>query len=235
MELTIYRAALFVTGIINVGMAAQLFGGCKPYRSYKTYYRTCMLTALWMAVFGIGYIIHGIFMLRDIWPTAASALTASYFHLGALCFNWGYTSLLNPDYLTRRVLWRDGLFYLFGLVVYWTVALLWKHAPLLTFASFCMFFGYAVWTVITFYRTYNQVANRLIRLSFGNVMDFVRWMQVCCDLIVLFGISSVAITAIFPTDFWPFTLLLFAGVGMFAYMDYSLTKYGKKIGHITQL
>jgi hypothetical protein len=194
-----------------------------------------MLTALWMAVFGIGYIIHGIFMLRETWPTAASALTATYFHLGALCFNWGYTSLLNPDYLTRRVLWRDGLFYLFGLVVYWTVALLWKHAPLFTFLSFCMYFGYAVWTVIIFYRTYNQVTNRLIRPSFGNVMDFVRWMQVCCDLIVLFGISSVAITAIFPTDFWPFTLLLFAGVGMFAYMGYSLTKYGKKIGHITQL
>ena len=235
MELTIYRAALFLTGLINLAMAAKLLEGSKPYRSYTDYYRACSLTALWMAVFGIGYIIHGVFMLRETWPTAASALTASYFHLGALCFNWGYTSLLKPNYLTRRVLWRDGLFYVIGLMVYWTVALLWKHAPLLTFLSFCMFFSYAVWTVITFYRAYNQVSNRLIHLSFGNVMDFVRWMQVCCDLIVLFGISSVAITALFPTDFWPFTLLLFAGVGMFGYMGYSLMKYGKNISHITPL
>ena len=234
MEMTIYRAALFITGLINLAMAANLFWGSKLYQSYAAYYRTRMLTTLWMAMFGIGYIIHGIFMFRLTWPTAASALTATYFHIGALCFNWGYTPLLNPNYLTRRVLWRDGVFYLLAVIVYWSIALLWKHAPLPTLLSFCMFFGYALWTVIMFYRTYNQVSNRLIHLSFGNVIDFVRWMQVCCDLIVFFGISSVTITALFPTDFWPYTLLLFAGVGMFGYMAYSLKKYGLTIEAATE-
>ena len=70
-----------------------------------------------------------------------------------------------------------------------------------------IFFAYAAWIVFKFYHTYNMVSSRMLRLSFGNVMGFVRWMQVCCDLIILFGISSVAITSIFPTDFWPFTLL----------------------------
>jgi len=234
MEQTIYRASLFLTGLINLAMAAKLYFDSKPYRAYKTYHRTRMLTTLWMSVFGVGYIIHGIFMLRETWPTAASALTASYFHLGALCFNWGYTSLMNPSYLTRCVLKRDGLLFLIALVVYWTVALIWKHAPLFTSLSFCIFFGYAIWTVLVFYRTYNQLSYRMIQLSHGNVIDFVRWMQVCCDMIVLFGISSIAITAIFPTHFLPYTLLLFAGVGMFGYMAYSLRKYGSSIDAATE-
>lgn len=234
MEQTIYRGALFLTGLINLVMAVMLLKGSKSYRPYAIYYRTRLLTTLWIAVFGLGYIVHGIFMWRYTWPTAASALTASYFHLGAICFSWGYTSLLNPNYLTRKIVWHDGLLYLFGLTVYWLVAILWKQAPTFTLLSFCLYFGYAAWIVFVFYRTYNQVSYRLMRLSFGNVMDFVRWMQVCCDLIVLFGISSVAITGIFPTDFWPYTLLLFAGVGMFAYIAYSLNKYGATIETTTE-
>ena len=54
MEQTIYRAALFLTGLINLAMAAKLYFGSKPYRAYKTYHRTRMLTTLWMAVFGVG-------------------------------------------------------------------------------------------------------------------------------------------------------------------------------------
>ena len=229
MEITIYRIALFLTGLLNLLMAGKLFIGSKSYRSYAIYYRTRLLTTLWIAAFGIGYLVHGIFLWRDTWPTAASALTATYFHLGAVCFNWGYISLLNPNYLTRFIVYHDGLLFFFGVVGYWLVALLWKQAPMLTMLSFCLYFAYAAWTVFKFYRTYSQVSYRLMRLSFGQVMDFVRWMQVCCDLIVLFGISSVAITGIFPTDFWPYVFLLFAGVGMFGYIAYSLNKYGATI------
>ena len=85
-----------------------------------------------------------------------------------------------------------------------------------------------------FYQTYSQVSSRLLLLSYGNVMDFVRWLQVCCDLIVLFGICSVVITGIFPTDFWPYTLLLIAGVGMFTFISYSLNKYGATIETTTE-
>jgi hypothetical protein len=234
VEQAIYRASLFLTGIINLLMAGMLIWGSKPYRQYAVYYRTRMLASLWIAVFGLGYIVHGIFMWRYTWPTAASALTVSYFHIGAICFSWGYTPLLNPNYLTQRVVIRDSLFYFFGLIVYWTVALLWNHAPMFTLMSYLLFFSYAAWIVFVFYSTYNRVSYRLLRLSYGNVMGFVRWMQVCCDLIVLFGISSVAITGIFPTDFWPYTLLLFAGVGMFAFIAYSLNKYGATIETTTE-
>lgn len=234
MELMIYRLALFLTAIINLIMAGMLWNGSKAYKKYAIYYRTRLLTTLWIAVFGLGYLIHGTFMWRFSWPTAASALTVSYFHIGAICFSWGYTSLLNPNYLTRRIVWRDTLIFVFALITYWTVALLWQKAPGFTLLSFVMFFAYAAWIVFKFYHTYNMVSSRMLRLSFGNVMGFVRWMQVCCDLIILFGISSVAITSIFPTDFWPFTLLLFAGVGMFAYIAYSLNKYGITIETTTE-
>lgn len=234
MEQIIYRAALFITGIINLLMAGMLLRGSKSYWQYAVYYRTRLLTALWIGVFGLGYILHGIFMWRYTWPTAASALTVSYFHLGAICFSWGYTTLLKPNYLTHRIIARDSLYFFIGLLVYWTVALLWKYEPTLTLLSYCMYFLYAAWIVFVFYQTYNQVSSRLLRLSYGNVMDFVRWMQVCCDLIVLFGICSVIITGIFPTDFWPYTLLLIAGVCMFAFISYSLNKYGATIETTTE-
>jgi hypothetical protein len=66
-------------------------------------------------------------------------------------------------------------------------------------------------------------------MSMGNMLSFVHWMQMCTDLIVLFGIGSVVITAIFPTETWPYVMLLVAGVGMFAYMVYSIEKYGEVI------
>ena len=234
MDQLIYQIALFVTGVINLLMAAILLKGSRPSRQYAIYHRTRLLTALWIGVFGLGYIMHGVFLWRYTWPTAASALTVSYFHLGAICFSWGYTPLLNPHYLTRLIAVRDGLYYLIGLSVYWTVAFLWKYNAQLTMISYCLYFLYAAWVVFKFYQTYSQVSSRLLLLSYGNVMDFVRWMQVCCDLIVLFGICSVVITGIFPTDFWPYTLLLIAGVGMFTFISYSLNKYGATIETTTE-
>jgi hypothetical protein len=37
----------------------------------------------------------------------------------------------------------------------------------------------------------------------------------------------VAITAIFPNDIIPFLLLLTSGAGMFMYIAYSISNYGK--------
>lgn len=234
MENLIYRLALIVTGLINFGMAGSLALRTGRYAKYPTYHTTRILTTIWLVAFGIGYNIHALFCWRETWPTAASALTASYFHLGAVCFSWGYTSLLDPKYVTRTVIVRDIAIFLLGIVSYWTVALLWKDAPVYTFLSFLVFFSYCVYGLIVFYRTYNRVSFRMMRMSQGSVGSFVKWMQVCCDLIILFGISSVAITGMFPNDKWPFVLLLVLGVGMFGYIVYSLEKYGLVIGDATK-
>lgn len=188
-----------------------------------------MLITLWLASFGVGYLLHAIFQPRYVWPSAASALTASYFHIGAICFSWGFTSLLNPSYLTRRIVVRDSIIFAVGILAYWTVALFWNHAPAYTLLSFCIFFGYAVVAATTFYRAYNKVAMRRTQMSIGSVRDFVRWMQVCCDCCVAFGLGSVALTALFPTSIWPYPVLMVAGTGMFAYLAYSVNNYGHVI------
>ena len=234
MEDLIYRIALVVTGLINIGMAGFLALHTGRYAQYPTYRMTRILTVVWLVAFGIGYNIHAIYCWRETWPTAASALSATYFHLAALCFSWGYTSLLNPKYVTRKVVIRDVAIFLVGVTGYWTVALCWKDAPVYTLLSFCVFFSFAIYGVIVFYRTYNSVSYRMMKMSLGNVSNFVRWMQVCCDLIILFGIGSVAVTAIFPNDKWPFVLLLITGVGVFGYIVYSLERYGSVIDDATK-
>ena len=234
MEQSIYQLSLIVTGILNIIMGLYLLLGNYRYKKYPIYYMARICTTIWVLAFGIGYQLHAIFMWRFTWPTAASALTASYFHLAGICFSWGYTSLLNPRYLTRSIKIRDISIFVFGLAAYWTVPLIWHDAPLYTLLSYCVFFGYAAYVAFVFYHTYSQVSMRLMKMSLGNVRDFVRWMQVCTDLIVLFGIGSVVITALFPNDSLPFVLLLFAGVGMFSYMVYSIENYGKVIDPATR-
>ena len=234
MEELIYRIALIATGIINIGMAGYVALHTGRYAKYPTYRTTRILTIVWLIAFGIGYNIHAFCYWRESWPTAASALTATYFHLGAICFSWGYTSLLNPTYVTKKVAIRDIAIYIIGVTAYWTVALNWKDAPLYVLLSFVIFFSYCVFGVIVFYRTYNMVSYRMMKMSLGNVGSFVRWMQVCCDLIILFGIGSVAITGIFPNEKWPFVVLLVLGIGIFGYIVYSLEKYGSVINGATK-
>ena len=234
MEQTIYQMSLIVTGIINLVMGTYLLFGGHKYTKYPIYRMARICTTIWIMAFGIGYELHAIFMFRFTWPSAASALTATYFHLAGICFSWGYTSLLNPMYLTRRIAIRDVAIYVVGLICYWTVALLFRQAPLLTMLSFCIFFGYAFYVTYVFYRTYNRVTLRLMKMSMGSVREFVRWMQMCTDLIILFGIGSVAVTATFPFKSWPYPLLLTAGVGMFGYMVYSIEKYGGVIDAATK-
>lgn len=233
MEQGIYQWSLIITGILNLIMGIYLQSSNYKYKEYPIYRMARICTIIWVVAFGIGYQLHALFMWRFSWPAAASALTVTYFHLAGICFSWGYTSLLNPVYLTRRIVKRDIAIYLFGLVAYWTVPLIWKHAPLYTLLSYCIFFSYAVYVTYIFYRTYNQVSLRLMKMSMGNVRDFVRWMQVCTDLIILFGIGSVVVTALFPTQSLPFVLLLFAGFGMFSYMVYSIEHYGNVIDTAT--
>ncbi len=230
----IYRITLILTGFINVAMAMCLLRSSRQYKKYPTYRTTIFLTIVWLLAFGTGYVVHAVTCWRFTWPTAASALTASYFHLAALCFSWGYTSLLDHTFLTKKVLIRDSAIFVVGVTAYWTVAMRYTHAPLYTLLSFSIFFFYALYCVIMFYRTYNRVSYRMMKMSIGSVGNFVRWMQVCCDLIILFGIGSVAVTAMFPNDVWPFVLLLVAGVGMFGYMVYSLEKYGSVIDDATK-
>jgi hypothetical protein len=229
MEILLYQISLVLAAIANLAMAAGLLANQKKYANYPVYSRARLMMILWLAVFAVGYMLHFLFMPRINWPAAASALTVSYFHWGAICFCWGFIPLLNPDFLTRRRMIWDIVIYAVGLACYWTVPLLWREAPLATTLSYLVFFIFCGVNVVVFYKTYNRVCFRLVKMSYGNVSGFVRWMQASCDLILLFGIGSVAIVAIFPNDFWPFTALEIVGTLVYAYIVYSLSHYGSVI------
>lgn len=229
MEFLLYQLSLALAAIANLAMAAGLLSRQRIYKKYPVYHRARLMTILWLVVFALGYLLHFFFKLRTGWPAAASALTVSYFHWGAICFCWGYIPLLNPDHFNRKLVVGNSIVFGVGLIAYWTVPLLWKEAPLATLASYSVFFGYCAYYLIVFYKTYNRVSFRLVKMSYGNVSSFVRWMQASCDLILLFGIGSVAVTAMFPTDLWPFTVLEVVGTLVYAYIVYSLGRYGSVV------
>ena len=235
MQQQFYQFSLILTAVINFGMAFKLFRGTSRYAMFPIYRRARLLTVVWLVVFGIGYILHAIFQFRYTWPAVSTALTTTYFHIGAICFSWGYTSLLNPHYVTRKVVIRDVAIYLLGLAAYWTVALTWKEQPFYTTLATSIFFLYCAYGAFVFYKTYNLVSLRMIKIANGNMGSFVRWLQLCCDLIILFGIGGVALTGMFPHELWPYIVLCWFSPPMFGYIVYSLSKYGNVVEDATRV
>ena len=233
MELELYRTILILGGAVNIFIALALLHDNVYYRVYDVYHRARTLVAINYIIFGIGILLHAYFNLRTVWPDGASALTVSYFHSGGVLFGWSHTSLMRPDYLTRRVVIRDLVILAIGLAGYWTIASDW---------IFLIFFAHATFITYTFYHTYFQVRRNLVKMPADSTAH--KWwtveakrtvlashhsFSIACHLIVLFGLGSIALTAAFPTDIWPYTLLMTAGIAVFCFIFYSLVEYGNVI------
>ena len=226
----IYKLSLIIGAIANLLMAASLFAGQKVYRRYTIYSRARKFTILWLAAFAVGYLIHAALDLRASWPTAAASLTVSYFHLGAICFCWGYIPLLNPNYLTRKIAVRDTVIYALGLTACWTTAMITKQTSVYTLIPSLVFFSYCAYNTVVFYKTFQRVSFRLLVMSYGNVRSFVRWLQLSCDIIIFFGIFLVAVMLLLPDAVRYITPAeTIAGIGLFGYIVHSLSKYGKVV------
>ena len=231
----IYKLSLIIGAIANLVMALLLAVRQKEYRRFPIYLRARQFSVLWLVAFAVGYLVHAFLELRTFWPTAASALTVSYFHLGAICFCWGYIPLLNPNYFTKRIAIRDTVIYAIGLISYWTVALIWKEVSVYTLIPYRVFFGFCAYNAAVFYKTFQRVSYRLVVMSYGNVSAFVRWMQASCDIIIFFGIFLVALTALFPTTIQYMTPVeTILGIGLFGYIAYSINRYGKVVATATR-
>jgi hypothetical protein len=256
MEHQLYHTVLLLAGGINILIAIVLLYNNVWFRNYDVYRRARQLVAICYIIFAIGFFAHAHFCWRTLWPEAASALSVSYFHIGGVLFGWSHTSLMRPDYLTRRVVVRDLLILALGITAYWTAAFLspsdyGQTLNLSIFGSFnislfnlstIIFFLHAIYISYTFYHTYYRVSRNLSdRAADANaprwwspevkrtVLSFHHSFLIGCHLIILFGIGSIAITAAFPNDIWPYTLLLILGILVFTYIFYSLTEYGNVI------
>ena len=230
MELQLYHLSLLVVGIADLAMAVGLLCSNYAYRHYPVYHRSCYLTALFFAVFGIGILLHWHFQWRLSYPLLATALSVSYFHICGVVITWSHTSLLNPRYLSRKVVVRDMTILAVGLTSYWTAA---NSTLFVLNMTLLIFLFHAVWLTVDFYTTYRRVSHRLIVMKQGSVEGFMRWMLRSCHLIIAFGIGSIVFTSLFPRDVWPYTVLLCVGGMVFVYIYYSISEYGTVIDSAT--
>lgn len=237
MEYELYRTVLILGAVINFLIAFALLHNNVYFSIYDIYHRSRSLVALNYTIFGIGFLLHVWFGWRISCPAAASALTVSYFHSGGVLFGWSHISLMRPDYLSRRIVVRDLSILAIGLVAYWTIMADW---------TFLIFFIHASYIVFTFYRTYFKVRRSIVMMPADDhapswwtvetkqtVLGFHHSFVIACHLIVFFGLGSVAITAAFPYDIWPYILLMLAGIAVFCFIFYSLVEYGNIIDAAT--
>ena len=235
----LYNLVLLVAAVANIVMGCSLLDGNASYREFAVYRRSRMLTAFCYLIFAAGFVAHSKLGWRTEWPAGASALSVSYFHVAAVLFGWSHISLLNPNYLTRRVVIRDVIILILGLIAYWTAA---ATSFLISHFSFLIFFAYALYISYIFYSTLLRVRRLTKDLPRSAVnarwwtdenrqmvIGFQRSIRVSCHLIVIFGLGSIVITAAFPTEQWPYTVLMTLGIAVFCYIYYGLTNYGSVI------
>ena len=229
-EQQLYHTVLILAGIANQSMAAALLHGNLAYRDYTVYRWARRLVALCYVVFAIGFLMHAHFQWRYTWPAGASALSVSYFHIGAVLFGWSHTSLLNPTYPPKQVVVRDLIILIIGVSAYWTAAITQYSIFSILYA---IFFCHALFIAYTFYHTYYRVSHQLLKMSLSRVSQFVHWMLLSCHLIIGFGIGSIVITICLPTAVWPYTVLLSVGIIVFVYIFFSINDYGVVIDSAT--
>ena len=223
MELALYDLSLLIVGALDLAMAIGLLVNNYAYRHYPVYHRSRVLTAVFFAVFGIGLLLHYHFHWRQTCPPMAMALSLTYFHIAGVAITWSHTSLLNPRYLSRRVVARDVAFLIIGLSAYW-----------LTTVGVYIFLLHATLMTYDFYSTYYHL-NRHSFPTLGEVggRAIFRWMLLSCHLIIFFGIGSIVFTYLLPTAVWPYSVLLCVGGLVFIYIYYSISEYGTVIDSAT--
>lgn len=237
MELELYHLMLMLAGAVNLLIAVALLHNNVYFRIYDVYHRSRTLVALNYTIFGIGFLIHAYFGWRTLWPEGASALTVSYFHSGGVLFGWSHISLMRPDYMTRKIVVRDLSILAIGLVAYWTILADW---------AFVIFFVHASYIAFTFYRTYFHVRRTIANMPAGEksrdwwtaetkrtVLAYQHSFVIGCHLIVLFGLGSIVLTAVFTHEIWPYIFLTAAGIVVFCYIFYALVEYGNVIDAAT--
>jgi len=231
MDLQLYNLSLVLGGVINILMAFALVHNNFFYKDYDVYQQSRLFTAISLALFGIGFLLHANFDWRTSWPAAATALSVTYFHIGGTLLSWSHISLLNPNYLRCFVFSRDVLALLCSVSFLW-LGVMYSHDTLLG-VGIGIFFVHVIWMSVDFLHTYYRVSRRLVEMQLGTVAGFVRWMLLSCYLIIGFGLGSIVMTTLFPSAIWPYTILLCIGMFVFIYIFYSLIEYGRVIDSAT--
>lgn len=236
-ETYFYGVSLLVAAALNFVLAGMLWFDSNNYIYTETprYLRSRRLTGLSLMVFGLGFLLHWLFMPHFNNLLMGKALSFSYFHIGGVLFSMSHTSLIDRHYFdtaqhkyfTHRVVVRDVTVLIISLAVYWTNAFIGNTT--LTYIGSVLFFlhiGYLTWQFYSrFIRIYHQL-NKYADYMPNNTDHEMLWLHYSCHLIILFGIGGMLCTVFFHDATTPFTLLLFAGVAVFSYIYKALDSFG---------
>jgi len=220
---------LVVAAVVNIVLAVLLWFDSNNYIYDETprYLRARRLTGLSLMVFGLGFLLHWLFMPHFNNLLMSKALSFTYFHIGGVLFSMSHTSLIDRHYLTRQVVVRDVTVLVLSLAVYWANAFIANQT--LTYIGSALFFlhiGYLTWQ---FYSRFMRIYRQLGRFAdyMPNDSDHeVLWLHYSCHLIISFGIGGMLCTVAFHDRTLPFTLLLLAGVAVFSYIYKALDSFG---------
>lgn len=224
-----YDVSLIVAAVLNFVLASMLLFDSNNYLYAETprYLRSRRLTGLSLIVFGVGFLLHWLFMPHFTNLLAGKALSFSYFHIGGVLFSMSHTGLIDRHYFTRRVVVRDVVVLLVSLIVYWANA--WIADTTLTYLGSALFFlhiGYLTWV---FYSRFIKIYYQL-----GMYADYkpndsdheVLWLHYSYHLIITFGIGGMLCTVLFHDATLPFAILLLMGVAVFSYIYKALDSFG---------
>lgn len=196
------------------------------YASTPRYLRSRRLTSLALAVFGVGFLLQWGLMLKFTYPLAAHVLSLMYFHIGGTLFSMSHTSLIDRHYLTTPVVVRDVIILVPSLYVYGITIYLGDY--LLLYIGSMLFFLHICFLTWQFYQSFHR-----IYLQLGSYAEFspndsdrdIRWLFFSCHLIILFGIGGITFTLVFQNYLMPFTILMSAGICVFAYIYKALDSF----------
>lgn len=246
-EIYFFGVSLLVAAVVNIVLAMMLWFDSNNciYAEVPRYLRARRLTGLSLMVFGIGFLLHWLFMPHFNNLLMGKALSFTYFHIGGVLFSMSHTGLIDRHYLdfrqrdeskaqhkylTRNVVVRDVTVLILSLAVYWTNAFVGDRT--LTYLGSALFFlhiGYLTWQFYSrFYRICRQPKKSADSNPDSNVHE-AEWLIRSCHLIIAFGIGGMLCTVLFHDATTPFTILLFAGVVVFSYIYKALDSYGVKM------
>jgi len=224
-----FGVALIVAASVNIVLAGMLLFDSNNYLYDETprYLRSRRLTGMALAVFGLGFLLHWLFMPHFNNLLVSKALSFTYFHIGGVLFSMSHTSLIDRHYLNRRVVVRNASVLIISLAIYWINVFIGNMA--LTYVGSALFFlhiGYLTWVFYShFHRIYKQLGS-YADFRPNNTDHEVLWLHYSCHLIIAFGIGGMLCTVVFHDSTLPFTILLIASVGVFSYIYKALDSFG---------
>jgi len=227
----IYNALLLVGSANNfiLAVALVLIAMKSRYKVYKSFQRSCLLSAFAFIVFGLGYLLHAVYQPRLVSPMMATALNLSYYHLGGVLFAFSYTVLMSPRYITGRTVFFNVALTCLALLCYWypffdtlVPSETWKLA-------YGLFFLHLSVLAIIFYRAYLKKCKEEPERARESLQIFRNQLPISSHMIVGFGFGCVVLFALYPDVLILYALLMVVSYYVFYFIYRALFLYGSKL------